>query len=94
MLPNDFYDLSDKQKRDILYFDNNYTYNELWEKIQQTKPFWNLNNIKNDINITNIVIDADYKHISIEFNGVCNMYTAYIELSYDKDYQIKVFNPN
>ena len=94
MLPNNFYDLSDKEKRNILYLSGKYTENELWEKIQQTKPFWNLNNIKDDIKITNIVIDADYNHINIEFNGICEFFVAYTELSYDKDYQIKVFNPS
>lgn len=94
ILPENFYDLSDKEKREILYFSDTYTESELWDKIQQTKPFWNLNSIKDDVDITNIIIDADYKHINIEFNGICDFFTAYIELSYDKEYKIKVFDPS
>ena len=93
-LPNSFNDLSDEQKREILYLNDEYTYLELWEKIQETKSFWNLNNIKDDVVITNVMIDADRRNISIEFNGICNSFVAYIRLSYDNNYEIEEFNPN
>ena len=36
---------------EILYLNNVSEYNELWERIKEEKPFWNLENIKKDINI-------------------------------------------
>lgn len=94
MLPKDFDDLDEKQKRDILYFKDNYNYQELWKKINEEKMFWNLDNIKNDVVITNVIIDADYKNICMEFYGICDFFVAYIELNYEKNYTIEQFDPS
>ena len=79
-LPVNFDDLSVTEKGEILYLNNVSEYNELWEKIKDEKPFWNLENIKKDINITNVVIEPDYNKICIEFNGFCSFFYAIIEM--------------
>ena len=89
-LPDNFNSLSNEQKRKILYFVDY----EFGDKIQEIKTVWNINNLKDDITITNIVIDANYKHIDIEFNGVCDFFVAYISINYAEDYQIKQFDPS
>lgn len=94
LLPQNFYNLNNNEKRDILYLYGNYNYLELWEKIQQEKPFWNLNNLKNDIAITNVVIHDEDKYISIEFSGICKFFVAYLELNYEDDFNIDVFDPS
>lgn len=94
LLPNNFYSLTKEEKREIIYLKGSYNYQDFWNIFQQEKPFWKLNNLKEDIRITNVIIDVDYKEICIEFNGVCNFFNAYISIKYEENYNISVFDPN
>ncbi|MGM9877902.1 MAG: hypothetical protein ACI33S_04550 [Bacilli bacterium] len=93
-LPYNFDDLNDQQKTDIIYIYDYNDYIDLWNKINEIKPFWDLNKIKEDVKITNVAISEKIGTISIEFNGIFDFFTAYIELDYKKNYDVKKFDPS
>ena len=95
LLPSNFFHLSNNEKRSILFLDDNLdNYVDFWDKFNVKKPFWKLDCIKDDIIITNVVIDDKFKLISIEFNGFCQFFNAFIELKYDDNFEINTFLPS
>lgn len=93
-LPQNFDILTKQQKNDFLYLYEYNDYNDLWNNLQKDRPFWNLNKIKEDITITNFIINDNYGKITIEFNGFFSLLTAYIKLNYKENYEIDAFDPN
>lgn len=66
----------------------------MWNKLNEIKPFWNINKIKEDVKITNVVISEEFGTIFIEFHGIFSFFTAYIELDYKNNYDVKMFDPS
>ena len=94
LLPNNFNLLSHEEKNDLFYLFDKLDENELWDKIQLEKPFWNLSKLKDDIRITCVVINEEFESISIEFNGVCNFFVAIVEMKYNNNFEITNFDPS
>ncbi len=91
-LPAGFENMSNKEKSDLLYKNFEYDEENIITKLKENVPFLNVDKFKDDINITNITINKKPKDINIEFNGICNFFTAMITLEYDKNYKVREFH--
>lgn len=92
-LPNEFNDATDEDKHKILFdYKEDITKENIIEKTKIEKPFWNIENIKNDLIIKNVIIEEEYNKIIIEFEGILNSFIAYVEINYN-NYEITNFDP-
>lgn len=90
-LPNDFWEITDDEKEEVLY---GFEFNKdnILENIKNNIPFFNVEKLKNDIKITNVNIDGELDNIYIEFEGICNCFYAMIEMNYGNNFKIIDFH--
>lgn len=93
-LPQEYENATDEEKHAILFdFSKEITKDNIIEITNQEKPFWNINNIKNDLRIKNVIIEEEYNKLMIEFDGILNSFIAYLEIDYSNNYEITNFDP-
>lgn len=93
-LPQEFSEISEEEKHKILFdFNSEINKNNIIEITKIEKPFWNIENIKNDLIIKYVKIEEEYNEIIIEFNGILNCFIAYIEID-TNNYEITNFDPS
>ena len=91
-LPNDFENMTDEEKSNLIYKKFDYNEKNVIEKLKENVPFFNVDKFKNDILITNITIDKKPKEIAIDFKGISDFFVAAIILDYGKKYEIIEFS--
>lgn len=90
-LPEGFYNMSDEEK-EKLFYGFEITEDNIEDAILNNIPFFNISKLKDDIRVHNVNINKDYNEISIEFDGICDFFTAMVTFKYDDSFRISEFH--
>ncbi len=90
-LPKGFNSMSDEEKKKLFY-DFEITEDNIKDAILNNIPFFNIGKLKNDIRVHNVNINEKYNEISIEFDGICDFFSAMVTFKYDDSFRISEFH--